>query len=341
MVRISVAKKWNFKEFKYICDNEDDPSKVTKLKCIVCSEFYGEKSNELEKLKGMVKGLVKRWVSGSEVVKKSNAADHLKSNIHSTAVKRLKEKKNATIEGQQTATTEGQQIAASTSQEKTILEYVRELSKPDRAKLTKKFQLVHFLTVNNKSLNFYQKLVRFQKDIYKVDVGTGYLNNKAAQEILLFLSRSIIKENITEPLNSGKRLYFSLLTDGSSSAKTMDEKEVYVIKTCDQGKPRFDVLALQQPDDADANGLKSSLDDAVEKAKLTIGRKAHEIGLGSDRTNTNKVLYRLEKEEIGEHLIQVLCLSHKLELAIHDAFKPSKINEDAEEQLVLVYYLFK
>ena len=73
-----------------------------------------------------------------------------------------------------------------------------------------------------------------------------------------------------------------------------------------------------------------------EKAKLTIGRKAHEIGLGSDRPNTNKVLYRLEKEEIGEHLIQVLCLSHKFKLAIHDAFKPSKINEDAEEQLVLV-----
>ena len=89
----------------------------------------------------MMKSLVKRWVSGSEVVKKSNAADHLKSNIHSTAVKQLKEKKNATTEGQQTATTESQQIAASTSQEKTIPEYVRALSKPDRAKLTKNSSL--------------------------------------------------------------------------------------------------------------------------------------------------------------------------------------------------------
>jgi hypothetical protein len=39
----------------------------------------------------------------------------------------------------------------------------------------------------------------------------------------------------------------------------MDEKEVYVIKTCNQGKPRFDVLALQQPEDADAKGLKSKI----------------------------------------------------------------------------------
>ena len=114
-----------------------------------------------------------------------------------------------------------------------------------------------------------------------------------------------------------------------------------VIKTCDQGKPRFDVLALQQPEDADAKGLKSSLDCAIDKAKLTIDRKSREIGLGSDGTNTNKPLYRLEKEEIGDHLILVLCVSHKLELAIHDAFKNSKLNDAAEEQLVVRYYIFK
>ncbi|CAB4013601.1 Hypothetical predicted protein [Paramuricea clavata] len=121
----------------------------------------------------------------------------------------------------------------------------------------------------------------------------------------------------------------------------MDEKEVYVIKTCDQGKPRFDVLALQQPEDADGKGLKSSLDCAIDKAKLTVDRKLREIGLGSDGTNTNKALYRLEKEEIGDHLILVLCVSNKLELAIHDAFKKSKLNDAAEEQLVVTYYLFK
>ena len=58
---------------------------------------------------------------------------------------------------------------------------------------------------------------------------------------------------------SGDRTYFSLLTDGSSSANTMDEKELYVIKTCDKGKSRLDVLALEQPDDADAKDLKESL----------------------------------------------------------------------------------
>ena len=152
----------------------------------------------------------------------------------------------------------------------------------------------------------------------------------------------MITENITEPLNSGNRTYFSLLTDVSSSAKTMDEKELYVIKTCDKGKPWFDdVLALEQPDDAGANSLKESLENAVKKANLSTDKKTHEIGLGSGGTNTNKVLYKLEKEEIGDWLIQSLCLSHKIQLVIHNAFKQSKLNRDAEEQLELVYYLFK
>ena len=151
----------------------------------------------------------------------------------------------------------------------------------------------------------------------------------------------MITENITQPLNSGDQKYFSLLTDVSSNAKTMDEKELYVIKTCDKGKPRFDVLALEQPDDAGANSLKESLDNAVKKANLSTDKKTHKIGLGSDGTNANKVLYKLEKEEIGDWLIQILCLSQKLGLVIHDTFKQSKLNRDAEEQLELVYYLFK
>ena len=69
-------------------------------------------------------------------------------------------------------------------------------------KLIKKFQFAHFLIVNNKSLNFDQELVCFDKVIYKVDVGTGYLN-KTVAEVLLFPSKSMVAENITEPLNSG------------------------------------------------------------------------------------------------------------------------------------------
>ena len=163
----------------------------------------------------------------------------------------------------------------------------------------------------------------------------------SAKEIVLYLSKSVIEENVTIPLNEWKRLYYSVLFDGSSSAKTNDEKEVYVIKTCKGGKPRYDVLSLEQPEDADAPGLKHSLDSAMEKARFLFNCHDHEFVLGSNGTNTNKALYRLEKENVGDHLCLILCLNLKLELAVHDAIKQSSLNEDAEAQLVSTYYLFK
>ena len=121
----------------------------------------------------------------------------------------------------------------------------------------------------------------------------------------------------------------------------MYEKEVYVIKTCKDGKPHYDVLSLEQPEDANAAGLKLSLENAIKKAKFSFNCCEHEIGLGSDGTNTNKRLYELEKEDVGDHLCLILCLNHKLELAVHNAFQQSSLNEDAEKQLVLTYYSSK
>ena len=71
MVRLSVAKNWRFKECEYICEDVSDQSQITKIKCIVCSEFYGEKPQELERHQGQVKAFVKRWVNGSDIIKKT------------------------------------------------------------------------------------------------------------------------------------------------------------------------------------------------------------------------------------------------------------------------------
>ena len=334
-MKLKKCTSWGFKEFSFEVDERDE---VKSISCVVCKEFYTKEPQELEKLKGAVKESTKSWIQGSKTIKKCNAETHLKSNVHAFAQQRLKfAKTNATNP------TPAEKIAKEKpSSQSSIVEHVRKANAKQIKELTKKFQLAHFLTVENKSFEFYQSLVRFEKDFHKVDLGTGYLNRQACHEMVIHLSKSLIIENITEPLNEGERLYFSLLFDGSSSAKTMDEKEVYIIKTCDKGTPRYDVLALEQPDDANALGLKKSLDDAVSKAKFTFDRKNREIGLGSDGTNTNKALFRLEKEQIGDHLILILCLNHKLELAIHDAFeKNSSLNEDAEEQLSGTYYLFR
>ena len=195
----------------FMCNDPSDSSKVTKISCIIYKEFYGENKNELDKLKGKVKEMVMvvRWIEGTDVIKKCNAETHRASNVHTLAVQRLREKQKTASDGSSSSSTEAQRIAQSSSNitQTSIVDHARNATKQQIQQLVKKFQLAHFLTVNNKSFNFYQSLVRFEKDIHKVNVGTGYLNNKSCSEIIHYLSKAMVQENITEPLNNKERLY--------------------------------------------------------------------------------------------------------------------------------------
>ena len=142
-------------------------------------------------------------------------------------------------------------------------------------------------------------------------------------------------------MNESRRHYFSLFYDGSSSAKTNDEKELYLIKTCKNGASTFDVLSLQQPNETDAPGLHIALQNAVQCAKFTFPRKDRMIGVESDGASANRRLYGLEKTTVGNHLVFTWYLSHKLKLALHDAFKGNQLKKDAQNQLESEFYLFK
>ena len=65
--------------------------------------------------------------------------------------------------------------------------------------------------------------------------------------------------NITQPFNSGKKKYYSLLSNGSCSANTMDEKEVVLIKTCDDGRSIFHVIDLQVVEEGCSRGIANNL----------------------------------------------------------------------------------
>ena len=114
-----------------------------------------------------------------------------------------------------------------------------------------------------------------------MDVGTGYLNRQSGPEMISYLSKVIVMENITKFLNKGEQIYQSLLFDGLRSAKIMIEKEVYIIKTSDSGEPCLDVVVLEQQDDAGAAGLKVTLDKAIAKGNFCFDCLSREIGLGS------------------------------------------------------------
>ena len=95
--------------------------------------------------------------------------------------------------------------------------------------------------------------------MFRRDLGNSYTSNNSAAEIVHYLSKSNLIKNISEPINSNTVKYYSIMNDGSSSAKTMDEKELFVMKTASTGTPTFTVIDLEEPEDADAVGLKKAM----------------------------------------------------------------------------------
>ena len=174
-----------------------------------------------------------------------------------------------------------------------------------------------------------------------VNLGTGYLSDTAGSEIIHYLSKSIKLDNITNPINDGLIKYYSIImSDGSSSTKTMDEKELFLMKTASTGVPKFSVISLEEVENAHAEGLKLAMENSVGKLNLTVDRKDKELGICTDGAAVNVKMHRLIKEEMGEHEF-ILCPPHKVELAINDAFKEVPIELEVNKDYVNIYYFFK
>ena len=224
----------------------------------------------------------------------------------------------------------------------TIFKVFRNMTATNKEQLLKKFQLAHFIGVRALSHNMYEHFAKFEKEIHGVNLGGGYMTRSACTEIIHFLARTELNKNVTEPLNNCTRFYYSLLSDGSSNAKTMDEKELVLIKSCNDGTPKFNVLGLQVVEEGNHTGIADAIQGAVDKASFEFERRDREIGLCTDGAAVNTAAARVIREELAiDNYLHTLCPAHKVELAIQDAFNVVNFNKDCEKDLIDIYYLFK
>ena len=136
-----------------------------------------------------------------------------------------------------------------------------------------------------------------------------------------------------------QKIYLLKLTKTIKTARKSRHLLIFLISIL--GAPVFSLMSLEEPENADAEGLKKALENSIGKLELTIDRKEHELGLCSDGARVNLSLFNKVKTEIGDHYVQVWCPSHRLELAIRDAFKLCAFNNTCEKDLTDIYYLFK
>lgn len=336
MVKLSTVKSWGFGE-TIGWELQEGTSEVCLIYCKLCREHYEEENKKLKEFGGAIKKIIDKYITGTKVVKKNNFQQHVKeSTTHNTASLRISEKKLSHAE----PTAESSSYSTSANNQTTLLPFIRRFTAQQRAQLTKKFQLAHFMASTGKSFSAYQNFASFEKTYHGVDIGDSYITDKAGAEIAKYIATSKLIKNITEPLNNVNN-YYSVLMDGSSSAKILDEKELYIIKTCVNGEPKFQVMSLEEPEEANAIGLKAAFDNSISKMNFAFERKTKEVGMCSDGAAVNVALYNLVKPTMGEHYLLILCPAHKVELALKDSFKGSSLNDTSQKTCTEVYYFFR
>ena len=87
-----------------------------------------------------------------------------------------------------------------------------------RLQLGWKFQLAHYTCANGNSFKLYKNFGKFEKDYHDVDLGNGFLTDKAGAEITKYISISQRIKNIAKPLNENILNYYSILFDCASSS---------------------------------------------------------------------------------------------------------------------------
>ena len=342
MVKKKTVEGWGFSCLGYEIDKSGE---VMKIFCKPCREFYSleKEQNELAaKCKGSEKFLEQSnaYVNGTCVIKKVDFEKHLTFENHKKAVLRLREKQ-LSVSDQLNSAENSPTSARGAPKQSLLRPMLQKMTAAQRLQLGRKLQLAHFTSSNAKSFKSYSNFAAFEKKYHNVDLGNGYLTDKAGAEIVKYISISQQITNITEPLNNDVLHYYSVLLDGASSAKCIDEKELFVMKTCADGQPTFNVMSLEEPEECNAEGIKVAMENSISKMNFNFECRDKEIGMCSDDALVNGAVYNLLVEEFGDHYLSIFCPSHKFELTINDTFGSSLLNNETEKDYTEVYYFFK
>ena len=100
-------------------------------------------------------------------------------------------------------------------------------------------------------------------------------------------------------------------------------------------------MSLEEPDECNADGINKSMKNSFNKLNFNFEHKNKEIGMCSEGVAVNRAVYNQLADERGSQYLSMFCLSHKLELALNDAFQISKLNENSENSYTDIHYFFK
>ena len=139
-----------------------------------------------------------------------------------------------------------------------------------------------------------------------------------------------------------KANYFSVLSDGSTDSSVSEQEKIYVLFVC-KGTPVLKYFNIDNVKNADTPRLKSTLEIVINHFGIT---HYHDklVGLNLDGASVNMGkhygLNVLVPDE-APWVEAVHYFSHRLELAIEDAFIESTFYSNINEMLSKLYWLYQ
>ena len=112
-------------------------------------------------------------------------------------------------------------------------------------------------------------MTKFKKCEHQVDLGDSYLTRSSMKEIIICQSKSVINDRVVTLLNNKIIHNYGIINYGSSSSKTMEGHELFLIKSAETGVASYSVLNLEEVDDAYTKGLNKSLKSYFNRVNIT------------------------------------------------------------------------
>ena len=189
----------------------------------------------------------------------------------------------------------------------------------DRDSLRVKFNKVYYIAKHEKAFTDYPNLLELQEKNNVQGIGKNYITDCAASVFTNVIGNSIKIDMKTEL----KLLrFYSILSDGGSDSGNIEEELVYV-KNLSKGKAKVSFLSIENAQNVDANRIKECIESAFKYFAIDDFQD-HLVGFNVDGAAVNVRLNGgvgtlLKGKSPWLHVIH--CFSHRLGLAVKDAFK--------------------
>ncbi|XP_071947384.1 zinc finger protein 862-like [Antedon mediterranea] len=209
----------------------------------------------------------------------------------------------------------------------------------EREKIQKLMDICYMMALEEIPFSKFPRIAQLEIR-HKVPLGQTYLTEPKCREFSEIIGEVIENETLNK-IKEAK--YISILSDGSTDVSNL-EKELVYVTFATNAEVSTKLLSIRNIKYAHAEGLTELLLDVMKCAG--IDPKKQLVGYCADGASVNMgrvngVAARLKRDVPVPWMVVIHCASHRLELAIKDAFKGVSGIDMVIDMLQSIYYLYE